>query len=1243
MKDTSTYSVSRLVLAALLLAAVTARAGSHTAQSAVFAVNTRATTTVKVTGVTSRYCDGPYGGTGRHVYFLEGVDFSPITGMSGLSVEFTAQVDWGGKTGLRLEFNGIDNGMSLSRIIDVSSLPVDSKLEVVAVASDCTRSLPFQANFDVVSKPPVFGDLLHAEAPLFTSGQLDYSTPSLDFSPFAAISGSLNLPRNVPGLSGEEMKIAPSFKVSVKVNGNAGTMHVKPAIGAKGDIKINGTQSRKPNGQFGKFAGLEAGLYVEADIISAYNQGAWALSQTYVGLEVDGKYKTPPVYYGIFFGRIDAELVLALSYQILALSPSGDPASVFRFNSDACPKINLVAGIGASGFIAGELYGGGGGILDVRGGPPIVLHKLGLKAQIGGRLVILGYGSGDKDFWTGTYWIKNTELGIDRLGLSSMASPLMMLSEGALPLKLTALDTRQFQPLGRDYQKRNSLKTLTMAKPVQRLLALTGGSETALVVDGYPYPEPAVVAAGATNHVLYVRDNAGRLAENRTELVDVFNAGEGWSAAVPVWDDGTGDFSPQVAALSNGTLLAVWANGREALTNGATLDEALRGLEIAVGERDPVTGDWTCRNLTANAYLDHSPMLSVAPDGSAMTAWIRNRNQNPTGTPDEPNRILFSRRVGGVWAEEDYVAVNLGTVTYCDLAYNGTQAAIVFSMDNDGDLETQGDQEIYGCAFNGSQWGPYVRLTSNAVQDTRPYVRYDAEGQLLVVWYQDGKVMSATGLALTDPVTVGDMGIGSGAQDFKLATGPSGQLAVVWPGVGAAGEASPDPYIMNYDPQQKLWSRGVRLLEDPALERGFSGAFGADGRLRLAYSKVAISEDANGVPVFGAVDLCVLDHPIGPDPAIAQYGIALSTNSVSVGESVGISVTVENRGDLAVSNLAVCVYEGNPASGGVLLGGTQRVAQVLGGTSAVVTVAWTLPDAVSNVVLYAAVDPALETDDRNRANNTATLAALMPDLSVDGASALNESTNVRLVKASVMNEGAVPVAAGTQVTFRRGASDGALLAEDTLGALVFGSNGVYDAGFRWDMGGTVFTSAFEVVYIAVDPSNLVTEIEERNNSTVVQVMTSLDTDGDGLLDGEEQRLGTRVELADTDGDGLSDYDEVRIYGTNPLLKDSDGDGSNDAQEIAAGTDPNSATDIFKIVAADGSVDYVMSVTWNAKSGGVYRVEAAPAVAGAWGDAPTGAGDYGASLQTAVSNGVLRYCDTQGGVTNRFYRVRLATP
>lgn len=82
-----------------------------------------------------------------------------------------------------------------------------------------------------------------------------------------------------------------------------------------------------------------------------------------------------------------------------------------------------------------------------------------------------------------------------------------------------------------------------------------------------------------------------------------------------------------------------------------------------------------------------------------------------------------------------------------------------------------------------------------------------------------------------------------------------------------------------------------------------------------------------------------------------------------------------------------------------------------------------------------------------------------------------------------------------------------------------------------------------------------------------------DTDGDGLLDGEEEGLfgssvtpngvsttvGTEgVNLAptvpaldsDTDDDGLSDYDEVNTYQTDPLDADTDDDTVSDGDEVA---------------------------------------------------------------------------------------------
>jgi hypothetical protein len=66
--------------------------------------------------------------------------------------------------------------------------------------------------------------------------------------------------------------------------------------------------------------------------------------------------------------------------------------------------------------------------------------------------------------------------------------------------------------------------------------------------------------------------------------------------------------------------------------------------------------------------------------------------------------------------------------------------------------------------------------------------------------------------------------------------------------------------------------------------------------------------------------------------------------------------------------------------------------------------------------------------------------------------------------------------------------------------------------------------------------------------------THLDADADGANNALEQALGTDPRRADSDGDGLADGAEVAA-GTDPLRRDSDKDSLGDAQEVSLGTDP----------------------------------------------------------------------------------------
>lgn len=104
----------------------------------------------------------------------------------------------------------------------------------------------------------------------------------------------------------------------------------------------------------------------------------------------------------------------------------------------------------------------------------------------------------------------------------------------------------------------------------------------------------------------------------------------------------------------------------------------------------------------------------------------------------------------------------------------------------------------------------------------------------------------------------------------------------------------------------------------------------------------------------------------------------------------------------------------------------------------------------------------------------------------------------------------------------------------------------------FDQGLGVLADVLEILLIKdSDGDGLPDSTEERlgRNSRVNDFeIVGFDTDSDKLIDSEEEKIGTDPKNQDTDDDDLSDWAELVIYGTDPLKQDTDGNGLIDSQE-----------------------------------------------------------------------------------------------
>ena len=130
-----------------------------------------------------------------------------------------------------------------------------------------------------------------------------------------------------------------------------------------------------------------------------------------------------------------------------------------------------------------------------------------------------------------------------------------------------------------------------------------------------------------------------------------------------------------------------------------------------------------------------------------------------------------------------------------------------------------------------------------------------------------------------------------------------------------------------------------------------------------------------------------------------------------------------------------------------------------------------------------------------------------------------------------------------------------------LGTSAIGFDGLHPLGLGYQKMAALVVKRLKLLSKSIRPVDSdkdgLYDYEESRNRTNKR---NPDTDGDGLIDGQEVwKYKTNPRLKDSDLDGLDDLEEIQIYKTNPNLADTDGDFISDGDEVKITfTDPLTA-------------------------------------------------------------------------------------
>lgn len=714
--------------------------------------------------------------------------------------------------------------------------------------------------------------------------------------------------------------------------------------------------------------------------------------------------------------------------------------------------------------------------------------------------------------------------------------------------------------------------------------AVPAQAELPLLQNVFPNSDPALAARGSDQMLLYVRDTGAANPVHFTEIAWTRFDGTSWSTPAALAADSQGEFSPKVAFDGAGNAVAVWQRIKDPALTSADIDDVTTKMEIVTAKWNAFAGTWSAVTaLTNNGHLDHSTELAgPLTDGDLLLTWRENTADLLSGTVANPSRVLTRRwdSATSTWGAAQVLVDGLSGELSTSLSAAGNKAVFLLIRDLDNDRATEGDTELFHRVWNETtaSWGVLTRYTNDALADRSAKVAVDATGQVYALWQRGTELVMDRNLAGTPSPVRADAAT-AGFSDFILTLAPGGNVVVLWPEMTDFGS---DAHYRVFDPASGTWGLDTLLSEDSDLERSFSPAWDAMGNLVLAYNNVIVTKqnktvtleggeivEVTGVPQPGRVDLLLAKRALVKDLSISANGLTAEGTTYLPGDAITLKAKVKNSGNVAVQDVPVSFYDGDPAAGGTLIQSVTLPGWLKAADEAEAMVNWTIPQPAIARTVYVQVDPAGTVTESDETNNTLSLPLNGVDLQAQyiSGSVLRDGSARVVVRVTSLSAPESPV---TMLRLKTETGTTAL-AEVNVSQLSPGDS--VEIPLELPAGSH---PEGELAYrVTLDEEALTGDVDETNN----EILFTLNL----WIDGDNDNLPNEWEAAN----GLSDANAA------DALLDSDGDGFNNRQEYLAGTNPQNGASVLKIgevaqrsIAAGGG----MAISWASTAGRLYNLE-----------------------------------------------------